>query len=380
MLVGLGDGTDYPEFHDVLVKLYAEFDAIQLRQFLHISMHVTLSKALNECQKQLSKNTDQKCQDNLNDCYQFILHRMGNFREALEVILVRLKNVAKAVQYVEKQADKSLWNELIERTVNNAGKLMPELLDAIKGHPKVDVRDLIDKIPPQLHIEGLRQKLIAIFEEFGREKSVTHGTTNILRNDCLKLKERLTQQARQGILINNSQNEESFFCTICNVPLQSYTSIYKQNEARMKKINEYEIETKQDINPTNNNASKLDRLMKFARMNSNVAWNEQKKVTKHRLHSISLQHKEDKKLKLVGEERLSLKPTNNINNINNIDSNSDKPAWKIKQLTQNNPSLKIFFCGHSYHVDCYRDAIFKDPLLKDGTCIRCQPKKSKIYR
>jgi len=45
MLVGLGDGTDYPEFHDVLVKLYAEFDAIQLQQFLH----TTILTYINAC-------------------------------------------------------------------------------------------------------------------------------------------------------------------------------------------------------------------------------------------------------------------------------------------------------------------------------------------
>lgn len=91
---------------------------------------------------------------------------MGEYSKALQVILIKLKNVRKAVQYVEKQNDKSLWNQLIDRTLTDAKGLMPELLDAVKGHPFVDRQELIQKIP-----DDLKNKIIGKFDETNQEKS-----------------------------------------------------------------------------------------------------------------------------------------------------------------------------------------------------------------
>ena len=132
-LVGKGDGSQYPEFHDYLVALYAEFDTRQLYNFLSLSHHAKFSKALKVCEKRLATTADEVVTKNLNECYVFILNRMGNFSEALQVILIKLKDVEKAVKFVEQQSDKSLWNNLIDRTLYDAKALMPKLLDAVKG-------------------------------------------------------------------------------------------------------------------------------------------------------------------------------------------------------------------------------------------------------
>ena len=57
-LIELGDGTDYPEFRDELVALYAQFDTTQLLRFLNLSNHVTFSKALSVCQNRLTCTQD----------------------------------------------------------------------------------------------------------------------------------------------------------------------------------------------------------------------------------------------------------------------------------------------------------------------------------
>ena len=87
-LVGCGDGSQYPEFHDYLVALYDEFNTRQLINFFALSHHVTFSKALVVCETRLGKTFDDINRRNLNECHVFILNRMGNFSEALQVILI----------------------------------------------------------------------------------------------------------------------------------------------------------------------------------------------------------------------------------------------------------------------------------------------------
>eukprot|EP01084_Bolivina_argentea_P213322 362324_1 len=109
---------------------------------------------------------------------------------------------------------------------------MPKLLDAVKGHPNIDSKELIQKIPNNLRIRGLKQKIIAIFEESSREKLLTKGTTNILQSDCLKLGNRLYQQAAKGIIVDG----KSCNCMVCSLPLKVYPSFYKEHMARLKKM------------------------------------------------------------------------------------------------------------------------------------------------
>lgn len=115
---------------------------------------------------------------------------MGNYGEALQVILAKSKNVRKAVihpiiHYVEKQ--KIHYDQLIDRMLTGAKALMPESLDAVKAHPFVDTEELIQKIPDNLNIHDLKSKITAIFDENLLEKSLTAGTTNMSRSDCMKL-------------------------------------------------------------------------------------------------------------------------------------------------------------------------------------------------
>eukprot|EP00487_Bulimina_marginata_P008263 TRINITY_DN30506_c0_g1_i1.p1 TRINITY_DN30506_c0_g1~~TRINITY_DN30506_c0_g1_i1.p1 ORF type:complete len:122 (+),score=17.88 TRINITY_DN30506_c0_g1_i1:100-465(+) len=114
---------------------------------------------------------------------------------------------------------------------------MPKLLDAVKGHPNVDAQELIQKIPNNLHVIGLKQKIIAIFEEYSREKLLTKGTTDILRSDCLKLGNKLYQMAATGIMVDNaSKSKKNSVCMVCQLPLKIYPSYYKEHMARIKQM------------------------------------------------------------------------------------------------------------------------------------------------
>uniref|UniRef100_A0A7S0XMS6 Uncharacterized protein n=2 Tax=Elphidium margaritaceum TaxID=933848 RepID=A0A7S0XMS6_9EUKA len=378
-LVGNSDGSPFPEFHDQLVALYAEFDTRQLLNFLSVSHHVTFSSALSICERFLSLKCDEHNQRNLYECYVFILRRMGNFTEALQVILIQLKDVEKAVRFVEQQRDKSLWNQLIDRTLRDAKALMPKLLDAVKGHPNVDAQELIQKIPDTLRIDGLRQKIIAIFEEYSREQLLTKGTTNILHSDCRKLSTKLYQEAAKGIVVNNHQSTASSssnntsngegisICMLCQLPLKVYPSYYKEHMARVKRMESLQqIATKrqsehaQRMNLTDmlNELNPLRSMTGFARSPS------KRKLSSNpfdaSLGTNGVEEHKEQALPLttaaeIGSTRLQLNASHNANQ-------DETPLWKWSELSQELPSIKVFHCGHFYHVDCYRENQFELPF------------------
>ena len=141
---------------------------------------------------------------NLNECRVHIERRLGNFTHALQIILIELKDVQKAVKYVESHDDKSLWQSMIDQTLTNAKDLVPDLLDAVKSHPHVDCKELIEKIPNDLEILQLKQKLTAIFDEYSNEQSLRSVTSTILKTDCTKMHIRLLQTARRGLGIHSA--------------------------------------------------------------------------------------------------------------------------------------------------------------------------------
>ena len=195
---------------------------------------------------------------------------MGNFTEALQVILIKLGDEKKAVKFVEQQADKSLWNHLIERTLRDAKSLMPKLLDAVKGHPNVDAQELISKIPNTLKIKGLKTKIVAIFEEYSREKLLTKGTTDILRSDCLKLGEKLYHEAARGIMVNNGsiKMEDSSICMVCQLPLKVYPSYHKEYTARIQKMEELQKLHEESLAQSNQDSSSnhFNKISAFGRI------------------------------------------------------------------------------------------------------------------
>eukprot|EP01083_Nonionella_stella_P239078 837203_1 len=239
---------------------------------------------------------------------------MGNFTEALQVILIKLKDVEKAVKFVEKQSDKSLWNHLIERTLRDADELMPKLLDAVKGHPNVDAQELIQKIPNKLTIVGLKQKIMAIFEEYSREKLLTKGTTDILRSDCLKLGNKLYIEAAKGVLVNNSNygthNLAISLCMVCQLPLKVYPSYYKEHMARIQQMEDMRAKQKEQREKERREKEKstLNKISAFGRninlginKEENNSNNQQEKDIKDEEINLDINKEE------IGSTRLNIK-------------------------------------------------------------------------
>lgn len=97
------DSAIASDFHDLQVKLYAEYDPGSLLIFLKQSNFYMLEKALDVCKIK-----------NLYREQIFILGRMGNTSVALSMILEKLSDVKQAIEFISEHdgGDMALWEEL----------------------------------------------------------------------------------------------------------------------------------------------------------------------------------------------------------------------------------------------------------------------------
>ncbi|KNC49130.1 vacuolar assembling protein VPS41 [Thecamonas trahens ATCC 50062] len=178
-------GSDY---HEEQVVLYAKYKPELLLNFLRQSQYIPLERAFKVC-----KGSE------LHECMVFLLEKMGNTREALDLIIRKIGSVRKAVAFAQEQADEELWDDLISKSIEKSKvepQFLGELLEHIGGHIKP--AKLISRIPENLAIPRLRDRLVKIITDYNLQTSLRSGCARILRNDCVDLMERLVKNNRRG--------------------------------------------------------------------------------------------------------------------------------------------------------------------------------------
>lgn len=178
------------------MRLYAKNDPGYLIHFLEGSTHYHLEDALKICKEyKLHRETV------------FIMERMGKADEALQLIINQLRDIKYAVEFVSKQNDDELWEELIQNAMQNE-EYIGILLENIGGH--VDPIKLLDRIPRGKKIPGLRDHLVKIISDYNLEMSLRKGCNEILKTDSVELAEKYVKGQRKGVRIDRSAH-----CAIC---------------------------------------------------------------------------------------------------------------------------------------------------------------------
>ncbi|KAK9800354.1 hypothetical protein WJX73_009236 [Symbiochloris irregularis] len=171
------DPTAATEFHSLQVELYAEFAPSELMAFLVSSQSYALGEAFELC-----------AAAGLVREQVFILGRMGNAREALQLIIDQLGDVPQAIDFVQMQGDDELWDLLITLALGSpdfTGKLM----DHMGGY--INPLSLVSRIPLGMDIPCLRDRLVSIIADFRTQTSLREGCNTILAHDCVSLAQRL---------------------------------------------------------------------------------------------------------------------------------------------------------------------------------------------
>ncbi|KAJ8727819.1 hypothetical protein PYW08_016204 [Mythimna loreyi] len=184
-------------YHGKLVTLYAKYARDKLLPFLKCSDNYPIQEALDVCQN--------------NEFYPemvFLLGRIGNTREALQIIIEQLKDINQAINFCQEHNDKELWMDLIKRTVDKP-EYVTLLLKRIGNY--VDPRILIQNIQSGCEIKDLKDSLVKMMRDYHLQLSVQEACKVITLKNHFELHQKIVITQQRGISVT-----DDFLCSICH--------------------------------------------------------------------------------------------------------------------------------------------------------------------
>ena len=140
-----------PEYHDLQVVLYANYDRPKLLDFLKTSPYYEERDALDICTaKDLTAERV------------YLLARMGKKSEALTLLLDSSETIHPCVDFCLQQNDHELWTELIDMSVSKP-EHVKNLLNIVGQY--VSPLMIIERIPEGMEIPGLRDALQVVLND-----------------------------------------------------------------------------------------------------------------------------------------------------------------------------------------------------------------------
>ncbi|KAJ3519823.1 hypothetical protein NMY22_g13022 [Coprinellus aureogranulatus] len=192
-------------FADLQVKMYAEFATNRLIDFLRASNYYNLEQAYNVC----------KDRDLVPEMV-FLLGRMGNNKQALTLIIERLQDVNRAIDFAKAQNDDDLWEDLLRYS-----ETRPTFIRGLLENVGVEISPvrLIRRIKNGLEIPGLKEALIKILQDFQLQIELLEGCRSVLEGDCGELVDGLHKRQTGGFWLSAASK-----CPVCEESLQNPTT------------------------------------------------------------------------------------------------------------------------------------------------------------
>ncbi|TMS32731.1 hypothetical protein L596_000536 [Steinernema carpocapsae] len=140
------------EHSDLAISLYAEYDRSKLMPFLtkHTTYQINRALAVCEGKKYMEETV-------------FLLGRAGKRMKAVEVMVEDMGRMGKAIEFCKDyETDTELWNYLIELALRTPEHITQLLTTSGLS---IDPLQIIEKIPSQMDIPGLRDSLVRILQD-----------------------------------------------------------------------------------------------------------------------------------------------------------------------------------------------------------------------
>lgn len=201
------------EYHDLMVRLYAQYQPNSLLNFLKTSTNYSLEEALTICKEA-----------NMIKEVVYLLGRMGDLRIALRYI-VESQGIHEAIEFCKEHQDSDMWQDLIIYSMDKPA-FVSALLKNIGTHIN-DPIDLIDRIPNGCEIEGLMPALVKILQDYQLQISLEKCCRDLMSKDCYSLLQKQISGQTQGIAVREDQ-----LCDHCNQPLLSDTVLDNMSQSR----------------------------------------------------------------------------------------------------------------------------------------------------
>ncbi|UKZ67198.1 uncharacterized protein TrAtP1_008363 [Trichoderma atroviride] len=172
-------------FADLAVRLFATFDRPLLMEFLKTSTSYGFEKAVQECE-----------QCSYYDELVYLYSKTGQMKRALYLIIDRLNDVNKAIDFAKEQDDPDLWEDLLNYSMDK-----PSFIRALLEQVGTTINPitLVRRIPEGLEIQGLREGLIHMMKEHELQHSISWGVATVLRSEVATAQNELRTGQRKGI-------------------------------------------------------------------------------------------------------------------------------------------------------------------------------------
>ncbi len=180
------DAQSVSDYSDKQIKLYAEYEPAKLMTYLRtMSSYYNIEQAYEVC----------KTSDLVPEMV-FLLGRVGDNRRALMLIIERLDDVEKAIDFAKEQNDDDLWDDLL-KYAETRPTFIRGLLENVEA--EIDPLRLIKRIKDGLEIPGLKPALIKILQDFNLQLSLMDGCAAVLFHDRLSYSLELLHGQRHGM-------------------------------------------------------------------------------------------------------------------------------------------------------------------------------------
>lgn len=126
----------------------------------------------------------------------YLYAKTGEVKKALYLIIDRLKNVHKAIDFAKEQDDPELWDNLLDYSMDKP-KFIRGLLE--QAGTAIDPITLVRRIPEGLEIPGLREGLTHMMREHDIQHSISSGVAKVLRSEVAAAQNELRAGRRKGI-------------------------------------------------------------------------------------------------------------------------------------------------------------------------------------
>ncbi|KAK5995570.1 S53 [Cladobotryum mycophilum] len=172
-------------FADLAVHLFATFDRPLLMDFLKSSTSYAFEKAVQECEA-----------FSYYDELVFLYSKTGQMKRALYLIIDRLNDVNKAIEFAKEQDDPDLWEDLLDYSMDK-----PSFIRALLEQVGTTINPitLVRRIPEGLEIQGLREGLIHMMKEHELQHSISSGVAKVLRSEVAAAQTELRTGQRRGV-------------------------------------------------------------------------------------------------------------------------------------------------------------------------------------
>ena len=193
----------FTRLHAEQLDLYDTYDRSALLPFLRGSDFYPLETARQLCLRAAPAALHRELV--------YVLSRMGNVKDAIDLLVDRLRDVPGAVALAASFDDEDVWAEVVARTLRTRdGALIAQLLDAAPDTPLAAARIIAD-VPADVPIPHLAARLRVLLADRAVVKSMVAAGADLMRRDMVHLIARLVRGQRAGIAMPDDAR-----CELCN--------------------------------------------------------------------------------------------------------------------------------------------------------------------